>query len=88
MASVNIWFSMSSGYESSIRDTLFSVGLQGISMENSDLIEKTIKATFDDVVKTGFDKDRIEAILHRTELSLKKQVWKPFYCKVSGKLAD
>ena len=63
-----------SGYESSIRDTLFSVGLQGISMDNADLIEKTIKATFDDVTKTGFDAERIQAILHRTELSLKKQV--------------
>ena len=62
------------GYESSLRDSIFSVGLQGISMENTDLIEATIKKTLDDVAKTGFEDDRIQAILHRTELSLKKQV--------------
>jgi Zn-dependent M16 (insulinase) family peptidase len=43
-------------------------------MENTDLIEATIKKTLDDVAKTGFEDDRIQAILHRTELSLKKQV--------------
>ena len=53
---------------------MFGVGLQGISMDNVDVIESTIKETFANVVETGFDADRIEAILHRTELSLKKQV--------------
>lgn len=43
-------------------------------MDNADHIEQTIKKTFEDVVETGFDSERIQAILHRTELSLKRQV--------------
>ena len=46
-------------------------------MDNADHIERTIKKTFEDVVETGFDVERIQAILHRTELSLKKQVKEP-----------
>ncbi len=62
------------GFETHTRDTIFSVGLQGISMDSVDQIESTIKTTFENVAETGFDADRIEAILHRTELALKKQV--------------
>jgi Zn-dependent M16 (insulinase) family peptidase len=43
-------------------------------MDNANHIERTIKKTFEDVIETGFDAERIQAILHRTELSLKKQV--------------
>jgi Zn-dependent M16 (insulinase) family peptidase len=43
-------------------------------MADASVIESAIEATFEDVAVTGFDADRIDAILHRTELALKKQV--------------
>jgi len=68
-----------------LRDSLFSIGLQGISMNQSDQIEQTIDQTFVDAYQNGFPEERLQAILHKTELGLKKQVAyaqkKPFIAK-------
>ena len=48
-------------------------GLQGIDMANADNIENVIMNTFTEASETGFDSDRVQAILNQTELSLKKQ---------------
>ena len=51
-------------------------------------IEQTIYQTLAQAAQDGFDKDRIQAILNRTELSLKKQVddfgWKMIMSLTSG----
>ena len=42
-------------------------------MTNADNIENVIMNTFTEASETGFDADRVQAILNQTELSLKKQ---------------
>ena len=64
---------MISGYDTHTKDTAFTIGLQGISMEKADEIETIVLDTFERAAETGFEEDRIQAILNRTELSLKKQ---------------
>ena len=61
------------GYEAHTKDTAFTVGIQGVDLKSKDEVEKVIKKTFDEVCETGFEQDRIEAILHRTELALKNR---------------
>ena len=63
-----------SGFGAQTRDSIFTIGIQGMDRQNGEKVEKVIKETFKDVVKTGFEKERVEAILHRTELGLKDSV--------------
>ena len=42
-------------------------------MANADNIESVIMKTFTEASETGFESDRVQAILNQTELSLKKQ---------------
>ena len=65
--------SIISGYDSHTKDTAFTIGLQGISMEKADEIENVVLNTFEKAAETGFEADRIQAILNKMELSLKKQ---------------
>lgn len=67
-------FAPTTGYDAHTKDTLFSVGLQGIDMDRTDVIEKEITRTFERVFKEGFEPDRVQAILNKTELALKQQV--------------
>lgn len=64
---------MFSGYDGHTKDTAFTVGLQGIEMDKAETIENVMLDTFEDIAKTGFESQRVQAILNRTELSLKKQ---------------
>jgi len=66
-------FKILKGFETSTRDSIFSIGLQGISMDQCEKIEKTIEQTFNDAYQNGFPDERLEAILHKMELGLKKQ---------------
>lgn len=61
------------GYESQLKDTIFSVSLQGVRSEDFDKIEKTYDETVQQVIDNGFDKDHIEAVLHGIELRMKHQ---------------
>ena len=45
--------SMISGYDSHTKDTAFTIGLQGISMEKADEIENVVLETLEKVVKNG-----------------------------------
>ena len=64
-------FSPVSGYEDHTRDTNFTIGLQNIDIKDTDKILAVIDDTIDKVVKEGFESERIEAVLHSYELSLK-----------------
>ncbi|CAL4121780.1 unnamed protein product, partial [Meganyctiphanes norvegica] len=66
-------FSPSSGFDSHTRNTTFTVGLQGMKAEDVENVIDIIDQTFDNIIKEGFPKDRIEAVLHGIELSLKHQ---------------
>ncbi|XP_041468049.1 presequence protease, mitochondrial-like isoform X1 [Lytechinus variegatus] len=61
------------GYSSQTRDSTFSIGLRGLAEEDVDKVKKIIEDTIAKVIRKGFEAERIEAILHKIELSNKHQ---------------
>lgn len=66
-------YSPATGFQSSTRDSSFSVGLQGIHKDRTEEVWSIIEKTFNGVVEAGFEEERIDAILHRIEISQKHQ---------------
>ncbi|ELU02149.1 hypothetical protein CAPTEDRAFT_179632 [Capitella teleta] len=66
-------FSPVLGYQGSVKEASFTVGLQGINEADTDKVLNIIEETFDKVIQDGFEQDRINAILHSIELSQKHQ---------------
>ena len=66
-------FAPITGYEGDTKDTIFSVGIQGMDIGKEEEVIKKIKDTFVDVVNEGFEEERVEAIVHRLELSMKNK---------------
>lgn len=66
-------FNQATGYEAQIRDTYFTVGLQGIHEKDFNWVIDTCNKTIDKVINEGFDKDQIDGILHNIELAAKHQ---------------
>jgi len=64
-------FSPVTGYEDHTKETNFTIGLQNIKREDTDKILHVIDKTIDGVIEDGFESDKIEAVLHSYELSLK-----------------
>jgi Zn-dependent M16 (insulinase) family peptidase len=62
-----------SGYDPHTKDTLFTIGLQGIESGKKEEVVEAIKKTFEKASEDGFEQDRIDAIMHRTELALKNK---------------
>ncbi len=60
-----------SGYFGSVKDTSFTVGLQNIAPEDVDRVVNIIEDTLASVEAEGFPQQRIAAVLHSYELSLK-----------------
>lgn len=50
---------------------MFSIGLQGIDAADSSKVEEIIFQTLEHVAQNGFPQERIEAVLHNLELSLR-----------------
>lgn len=69
-------WSPNSGYDSSGRTHIFSIGLTGVKEENVPKVKQAIQKTFEDVYKTGFDKSKVDGYLHQLELSLKHKTAK------------
>jgi presequence protease len=64
-------FTPNTGYDTSGRRGIFSIGLNGVSEENVSKVAGTISATIENVLSQGFDKHKVEGILHQLELGLK-----------------
>lgn len=64
-------YSPGTGYLNWTKQSLFSVGLQGIKEENIPKVHEIIEKTLNDVRQNGFPKERIDAILHSIELESK-----------------
>ncbi|CAH1762847.1 8890_t:CDS:10, partial [Entrophospora sp. SA101] len=64
-------FSENTGYDPSVRTSYFSIGLQGMRLQDVELAEKTIKDVLENVYKHGFDMKRVDAAIHQTELGKK-----------------
>lgn len=59
------------GFSADEKQSIFGVGLSGIKETDIEKVETIIHDTLKETVKTGFEKERIEAILHQIELSNK-----------------
>uniref|UniRef100_A0A1B6DCM2 Presequence protease, mitochondrial n=1 Tax=Clastoptera arizonana TaxID=38151 RepID=A0A1B6DCM2_9HEMI len=66
-------FSPVTGYEPQIKDTIFTVGLQGLNPKDFDWVVDTFNKTVDKVISDGFEQDNIDGVLHRIELNVKHQ---------------
>lgn len=66
-------FTPSTGFDNQTRDSIFTLGLQGLEKELFEQVEKIFDTTLDDVIAKGFEKEHIESVLHRYELGIKHQ---------------
>lgn len=64
-------WSPNSGYDSSFKTGIFSVGLQGVAESNIEKVESEILKVLEEVAEKGFEQHKIDAILHQIELNLK-----------------
>ena len=64
-------YSPESGYAHWAKQSLFSIGLQGIKEENIARVHEIIDKTLEEASENGFEQERIDAILHSIELSSK-----------------
>ncbi|XP_064598150.1 presequence protease, mitochondrial-like [Liolophura sinensis] len=72
-ANIGSDYSPMTGFQGYTREGTFSIGLQGIHDNDVAKVKEIIDQTIDNVIRDGFEEDRIEAILHKIELSLKHQ---------------
>lgn len=61
------------GLETTIKDTLFVIGLQDVDKKDFDKIEEIFHRTIDEVVTDGFDPEHVDSVINNFELSLKHQ---------------
>ncbi len=61
------------GLETTIKDTMFVIGLQDVDKNDFEKIEKILHQTVDEVVAEGFDPDHVDSVINNFELSLKHQ---------------
>eukprot|EP00743_Colponemidia_sp_Colp-15_P009119 GILK01009947.1.p1 GENE.GILK01009947.1~~GILK01009947.1.p1 ORF type:complete len:1054 (+),score=218.44 GILK01009947.1:44-3205(+) len=60
------------GYDAHTKEASFAFGCNNIAEEDVVKVEKIILDTLEEVVKKGFESERIEAIIHQIELSQKE----------------
>lgn len=66
-------YSPGTGFDTQTRDTIFTIGLQGLNEKDFKKVESIIYTTFDECIANGFDETNIENILHGAELNVKHQ---------------
>lgn len=66
-------YSPNTGLDSAPAANILSVGLQGVAESDVATVEQTILDTIKDTIKAGFDKGRIDGLIHQTELARKDQ---------------
>ncbi|KAF2255406.1 hypothetical protein BU26DRAFT_155462 [Trematosphaeria pertusa] len=64
-------FSPNTGYDSAGKRGVFSVGLNAVREEDVPKVREAIAKTFLEARQNGFDKIKVDGILHQLELSLK-----------------
>ncbi|XP_018564445.1 presequence protease, mitochondrial [Anoplophora glabripennis] len=66
-------FTPSTGFDAQPRDTIFTVGLQGLKNEDMERVVKLFDETINSVIEKGFDPQHIESVLHRYELAIRHE---------------
>uniref|UniRef100_A0A1Y1MI43 Presequence protease, mitochondrial n=1 Tax=Photinus pyralis TaxID=7054 RepID=A0A1Y1MI43_PHOPY len=66
-------FTTCTGFDTQQRDTVFTVGLQGLEKGDIDKVVTLFDQTIGEVIANGFEEKHIESVLHSYELSIKHQ---------------
>jgi Zn-dependent M16 (insulinase) family peptidase len=69
-------WSPNSGFDTSGRIGIFSIGLTGVKEADVPKVKEAIYKTFQEAQKNGFDKSKIDGYLHQMELGLKHKTAK------------
>lgn len=69
-------YNQMTGFDSSIRDTMFVIGLQDLQTSDFEKVQKIFDTTIDKIIDRGFDKTHMESVLHNIELQMKHQTTK------------
>ncbi|KAK5132266.1 hypothetical protein LTR08_009254 [Meristemomyces frigidus] len=69
-------FTPNTGYDTSGRTGIFSVGLNGVTEENVPKVKEAVSATLLETIKKGLDKQKVDGLLHQLELGLKHKTAK------------
>ncbi|KAK6492234.1 presequence protease [Huso huso] len=72
-AKIGTDFSSVVGFDGSIKEASFSVGLQGIAEKDIETVKEIIFKTVNEIIANGFEEERIEALLHKIEIQMKHQ---------------
>lgn len=64
-------WSPNTGYDSAGRTGIFSVGLTGVKAADVPKVKEAIMITLKDIHATGFDRGKVDGLLHQLELGLK-----------------
>ncbi|PWW76210.1 hypothetical protein C7212DRAFT_295993 [Tuber magnatum] len=64
-------FSPNTGYDTSSKTGIFSVGLQNVRQEHIQQVEDTIHQVLQEMRTKGFDSKKVDGVLHQLELGLK-----------------
>lgn len=60
------------GFEDEIKEPYFSVGLQGVSLDDTDRVDALILETLAEIVAQGIDSDQVESAIHQMELDTRE----------------
>ena len=69
-------FTPNTGYDTSGRKGIFSIGLNGVAEENVPQVHGAIATALRDVVARGLGKQKVDGLLHQLELGLKHKTAK------------
>lgn len=64
-------WSSNTGYNTAGKTGFFSVGLIGMKKEDAPKVKEIARSTFLEVYRRGFDKGKVQGLLHQVELALK-----------------
>ncbi|KAI6816915.1 hypothetical protein KC340_g14900 [Hortaea werneckii] len=64
-------FTPNTGYDTSGRKAVFSVGLNGVTEENVPKVKQVVAETLRETIKKGLDQHKVDGLLHQLELGLK-----------------
>lgn len=69
-------FTPNTGYDTSGRKGIFSVGLNGVSEDNVNKVQDATATALQEVVSKGFEKHKVDGLLHQLEIGLKHKTAK------------
>lgn len=69
-------YSQMTGYDATIKDTMFCLGLQDVDKNDFEKIQQVFDETIEQAIERGFDEKHINSVIHNLELSMKHQTTK------------